>query len=265
MVETFRYRGWIRFAYDPDTAAWAARAREAARRAVAEPANARWHVCEGTWFVGVDALDNDAEGRVAGATRLRGPAVEFIRAHLGGMPPLHRAQVSVVHPGYPRPREGESEAAFRYRVRRDAAHLDGIKATGPDRRRRIEETHAFVLGLPLNATDEAASPLVVWEGSHEVMRAALAEALAPHDPGDWGRIDITDAYHAARRRVFETCRRVPLHAGPGEAYLLHRLALHGIAPWSETATAPDDGRVIAYFRPPTRGGVADWLKRGAGG
>ena len=43
---------------------WADHALPAARAAVTDPANAQWHVCEGTWFVGVDALPNDIRGRV---------------------------------------------------------------------------------------------------------------------------------------------------------------------------------------------------------
>jgi len=39
---------------------------------------------------------------------------------------------------------------------------------------------------------------------------------------------------------------------------VHRLALHGIAPWAEGATAGPDGRMIAYFRPEA-GGPAGWL------
>ena len=36
------------------------------------------------------------------------------------------AQVSVCYPGYPMPREEESKAAFKYRLKRDAAHVDGF-------------------------------------------------------------------------------------------------------------------------------------------
>ena len=44
--------------------------------------------------------------------------------------------------------------------------------------------------------------------------------------------------------------------------MIHRLALHGIAPWEEDAGADAEGRMIAYFRPvfpPER--TADWLWR----
>ncbi len=260
MVTEFFTRGWVRFGPDARVRDWVAHARPAARAALDDPGLAHWHVCAGTWFVGVDALPNDGAGRIGGSGPLAGPAVELLETHLGPLPPLHRAQLSVVYPGYPQPREGESAAAFRYRRRRDAAHLDGLKAEGPDRRRRIAEPHAFILGLPLTEADPDAAPLVVWEGSHEILRAALAGALADHDPRDWGRVDVTEAYQAARKQVFETCRRVTVHARPGEAYLLHRLALHGVAPWADGAAAPEEGRMIAYFRPLMPGGVVDWLR-----
>ena len=68
-------------------------------------------------------------------------------------------------------------------------------------------------------------------------------------PQEWGEVDVTEAYHAARRRIFAECPRVEIAAKPGEAYLVHRLALHGMARWGEGATAGADGRMIVYFRP----------------
>ncbi|RBI83267.1 hypothetical protein DRV85_16690 [Rhodosalinus halophilus] len=243
-------RGWARLPADPGTRAWAEAALPAARAALAdEGLRARWLDCEGTWFVGVDALPNDAEGRVAAGP----PLPEAVRAALsalyGPVPPLHRAQLSAVFPGYPRPRAEESEAAFRYRLRRDAAHVDGLLPEGPARRRHLREPHLWILGLPLTRADPGASPLAVWEGSHAVMRRAFAAALEGVAPADWGEVDLTETYHAARREVFETCRRVTLPAAPGEALLLHRMTLHGIAPWAAGARAGREGRVTAYFRP----------------
>jgi hypothetical protein len=100
--------------------------------------------------------------------------------------------------------------------------------------------------------------MVVWEGSHEIMRARLREALSHVAARDWGRADVTDAYKAARREVFATCPRIELVAAPGEAYVLHRLALHGVAPWRGAAC--DEGRMVAYFRPEMPGGVEAWLQ-----
>jgi len=236
--------GWVRFPHDRAVARWAEAALGAARQVVADPAMAHWHQCEGTWFVGVDALPNRRDGSIAGVP-LSGPW----EALTGPMPPLHPAQLSVIYPGYPRPRDGEGEAAFRYRARRDGAHLDGLLPEGAERRRHLREPHAWILGLPLTDTQPGAAPMVVWEGSHAILRDTFARAFDGHAPEDWGEIDVTDAYQAARRRIFETCRRVEIHAGPGEAYLVHRLALHGVAPWAEGLPANPDGRMIAYFRP----------------
>ncbi|MEM7318862.1 MAG: hypothetical protein AAF408_07550, partial [Pseudomonadota bacterium] len=241
MVGGFQDRGWIRFDADPELVAWVDHALPAARAAVRDPALAHWLDCEGTWFVGVDALDNDPQGRVGASAPLSGQAMDFITAHLGVLP-LHKGQVSVTYPGYPRPRHGETEAAFGYRLRRDAAHVDGLKPVGPDRRRIIDEPHAWVLGLPLTHTSPEAAPMVVWEGSHKLVGAALADALNGHSPDDLNNVDVTDAYQAVRRRVFAECPRITVPARPGEAYVLHRHLLHGVAPWDENAAADPDGR-----------------------
>ncbi|NNF73257.1 MAG: hypothetical protein HKN02_13830 [Rhodobacteraceae bacterium] len=215
---------------------------------MADPANAKWLRHGGTWFAGVNILPNDPGGGI-GDTPLAGPAIDALAAS-GDLPATwDAAQVSVVYPGYPRRDPGETDAAARYRATRDAAHVDGLLPNGPDRRRTLGEAHGFILGLPLTQAAPEASPLVVWEGSHRVIGAELAGALSPHPPDLWPQIDITDAYHAARRACFETCRRVPLHARPGEALLLHRHILHGIAPWAPGATADPVGRMVAYFRP----------------
>lgn len=259
MVADLIARGWAAFPCERAVAVWAAAARPAARAAVADPAmRAKWLVCEGTWFVGVDALPNDAAGDL-GAGPLPGAALAAARALYGALP-LHRGQVSVVWPGYPRPRAGEGAAAFRYRCKRDAAHVDGLRAVGPDRRRMLRERHAFILGLPLSDCDAGASPLSLWEGSHAVMRAVFARALAGIPEGDWDKTDLTGVYQAARAEVFARCRRVTVPARPGEAYLLHRMTLHGVAPWQPGARAPAEGRMIAYFRPEMPGPGRGWLE-----
>jgi len=168
-----------------------------------------------------------------------------------------RAQVSICFPGYPQPWEGESDAAFRFRRDRDAAHVDGLRRIMPGRRRVLGETHGFILGIPLTETRPDAAPFTVFEGSHELVRAALRTRLAGIPPERWAVEDITDAYTAVRRTAFETCPRVPLPARPGEAYIVHRLLLHGVAPWGES---PETGvRVIAYFRPdPFPGALPEW-------
>lgn len=261
--QEFLDRGWIRFDQDTALQAWAEHARPLALQAAEDPAHAEWLDCQGTWFIGVDALPNDLSGQLAGGPPLQGAPLEFIARHFGGVADLHRAQVSVVYPGYPRPRAGENEAAFRYRSRRDAAHVDGVKMFGAARHRRVEEPHAWVLGIPLTNSPANAAPLVVWEGSHEVMRRGFARAFAGHDPQDWHLVDVTEAYKKARAEVFETCSRVCVHARPGEAYLMHRLCLHGVAAWEEmpkVEKADTQGRAIAYFRPDQTSGVAAWIK-----
>lgn len=256
MVAGFAARGWARFPADPALARWTAAALPAALLALA--AGAEPLRCGGTWDVGLDALPNDAAGAVGGVP-LAGAAIDAVET-LAGRLPLHFAQISSVYPGYPRPWAEESDAAFRYRLTRDAAHVDGLLPVGPDRRRMIREPHAWILGLPLTRTGPGASPPVVWEGSHRIMARTFSEALAGHPTACWAEVDVTDAYHAARREAFATCERVVLDAGPGEAVLIHRLALHGISPWAEGAEAPPEGRIIAYFRPELPGGIADWLK-----
>ncbi|MFB9149510.1 hypothetical protein [Roseovarius ramblicola] len=248
MVAGFAGKGWAIFPPEPGVQAWARAARNAARVRMAEPERRQAGLaCEGTWFVGLDCLPNDAAGCVAGVP-LIGAARRAADA-LAGPLPLHAGQVSVVWPGYPRPRAGEGPAAFRYRQKRDAAHVDGLLPIGPERRRMLRERHAWLLGLPLTEVGAGASPLVVWEGSHHLMRRAFAAALDGIDPRDWADVDLTGTYQAARREAFETCRRVALVAPPGGAMLMHRMILHGIAPWREGATAPPEGRMVAYFRP----------------
>lgn len=242
------HTGWRRLS-GAGIAAWAAEAAPVAARAVTDSAEA-WR-CGGTWFVGLDALGNDASGRVGG--------MAFPWAELGlAAVDLHRGQLSVVRAGYPQPSEAETEAAYRFRLNRDAAHLDGLIAEGPDKRRRVVEPHRWIVGMALNGADEGASPLVVWEGSHRIMRDALLAALRGTPEADWGRVDITHAYQDARKRVFAECPRRVLPQRVGEAVVLHRLVVHGVAPWAVGARAEAPGRMVAYFRP-LMPSVAAWL------
>ena len=73
--------------------------------------------------------------------------------------------------------------------------------------------------------------------------------------------DLTEAYVAARREALRICPRVTVHGRPGQAYLAHRLVLHGVAPWG--ASPETDPRMIAYFRPDPTAGEAPgwWLER----
>lgn len=242
--------GWKVFRHDPDLAAWLDHVRPFANAAAADPAHAKWLRHGGTWFAGVDVLNNDQAGRVAD-----GPQLDCAALRAAGPMPLHKGQVSVTYPGYPRQDEGESDGAHRYRRSRDAAHLDGLKPIGPDRRRMLKEPHAWILGLPLSPMRKGQAPLVVWERSQEFLRAALSPALTSR-PEKWrADTDLTDIYQAARRRIFETCDRVEIEAEPGQAILLHRMILHGVAPWDGPEGPP---RAVIYFRPVLER-ISDWL------
>jgi hypothetical protein len=207
--------------------------------------------------VGVDVLDNGPDGAVAGGAPLAGAARATAEAVTGSLP-LHRAQVSVTYPGYPGRDPDESAAAHRYRLMRDAAHLDGLLPVGPDRRRFLKEMHGHILGIAVTRADAGAAPLCVWEGSHRLIREAFAGALAGSDPAEWSGIDLTDIYQATRREVFARCQRVEVPLAPGQSVLMHRHAIHGVGPWADGARAAPEGRAIVYFRPELRR-PADWL------
>ncbi len=265
MVQTqlrdhFFERGWCRFPYDQRLADWVDEGLPAARETLNAPEQEQWLRCGGTWFAGVNALPNDAAGAVPGGHPLAGDAFDFITQDLRlGDFAWDRAQVSICYPGYPIPGDHETEAAARFRRNRGGAHVDGLSPEGPNRRRHLREHHGFLLGIPMAEVGTGASPLVVWEGSHELMRAAFTETFANLPPARWGDVDVTDDYQAARKRAFDACERVEISAQPGEAYLVHRLALHGVAPWAPGAVAGPDGRMICYFRPEI-GGPEDWLR-----
>ena len=239
--------------HDAGVAGWVAAAGPVAEavlaRALDRPGQLRHG---GTWFVGLDALPNARDGSIGGAA-LRGPWSKVVA------PPdiWHPAQLSVVFPGYPGRDADESDAAHRYRRDRGAAHLDGLHAVGPDKRRFLREPHGFILGLPLEAC--SAAPLLVWPGSHRIMgdalRAAVAEDKAGRDPA---AVDLTDVYVAARRQVFATITPLPVHCPPGGAILLHRHLLHGVDVWRDGQAAGAARRMIAYFRP-LLPSLADWF------
>jgi hypothetical protein len=223
---TWLARGWQVFAPEPGVTDWVNAVRRAGLAATADPGLRRHG---GTWCAGVDALPNDARGAVPGGPALSCEALATAQSITGALP-LHPAQVSVTYPGYPGRDAQDTEAAHRYLCSRDAAHLDGLLPIGPDRRRHLREPHGYILGLPLTRADAAAAPLVVYDGSHMIMRDAFRAAFDGRPPGDWPMIDVTEVYQAARRRCFAECARIALPAAPGQAVLLHRLALHGIAP-----------------------------------
>ncbi len=243
--------GFCVFDYDPRTAAWAQEALNIARKIANDPIN---HTEDNlrhqkTWFVGVDALPNGLDGNLNGVPLL-GPW----EGHVPQLP-LHPAQLSIIYEGYPKQDRNESAAHHRYRLNRAAAHVDGLLATGSNRRRFAQEFHAYILSLPLN--DVPHSPTVVWRGSHQIMQTALREVLEGKEPAE---VDITDVYQAARRQVFEECEQVPLILRPGESALLHPFILHGTQPWGSGSDHSNEGRMVAFLRPEYSGGVSEWLE-----
>jgi hypothetical protein len=251
--------GWCLFDYDQQLANWISQALPFARQAIKADENNRWLRCGGTWMAGVNALPNRADGSVGTGSEIRAAVIDFIHASLA-LTTFHwdRAQVSVCYPGYPQPMDDEPEAAFVYRRDRDAAHVDGLLPEGPHRRRHLREYHGFILGIPMVEYSKEASPFVVWPGSHEIVRQYFMRAFEGLAVSEWGELDVTRIYHECRRAVFKSCERVEILARPGQAYLVHRLALHGIAPWQPGVDATEDGRMICYFRPETSG-PEGWL------
>ena len=242
--------GWCSFERDSNVNTWIEYALDFARCSVSDPSNAIWMRHGHTWFVGVNALKNDHTGAVSNGPPLNGTAVEFINRYLRlGDFEWDRAQVSVCYPGYPRRSEDEAEAAHRYRIQRDAAHIDGLLRDGKEKRRFLKEYHGFILGIPMVEFSGDASPFVVWEKSHEIVRQRFRQILEQKPVEDWSSLDVTEEYHALRRRIFAECERTEIALHPGEVFLVHRLALHGMAPWGDGARAGADGRMICYFRP----------------
>jgi len=181
---TRRYRedGWTVFAPDAELTGWARACAPLAAEMLADPALVGDYRCDGTWFAGVNALPNDARGAVPGRVPpLAGAAVEFTRT-LAGAFDWDRGQMSAVFPGYPRHGAEDTEASHGYRRDRCAAHVDGLERIMPSRRRKLSETHSFLLGIPLGDAGVKEGAFVVWRGSHAIMRAAFAEVLEAGPP-----------------------------------------------------------------------------------
>lgn len=232
--------GFHVFGDDPAVLTWAQAAHRVAVKLAQDPdiraANLRHR---DTWFLGVDALPNGADGAIKGVP-LSGPWA----AHIAPPQHWHRAQLSIVYPGYPGRDDSETEANHRYRIKRAAAHVDGLLPEGTDKRRFLREPHGFILGLPLNVAD--AAPLTIWPGSQRIMGDAFRALIGEQDPAT---VDLTEGYQAARRQCFEQITPQQIVARPGQSILLHRHLLHGVAPWEPQQKAPPEGRMIAYFRP----------------
>ena len=268
-AKKFYDRGWQQFEYDLILAQWVEHALPRARSTIASPQFAQWFRYQNTWFAGVNALDNDPHGAVAspgnepenGSGPLRGVAIDFLSDKLGFKNTVwDKGQLSVCYPGYPKPSSKETLEAHNYRVRRGAAHVDGFIPEGPHRRRHLREYHAFILGIPMVEFSADASPFIIWEGSHKIIQQAIMERLGDLPSEQWADEDVTETYQQARREVFQCCPRVELYAQPGEAFIAHRLSVHGMGPWGDDAEATEDGRMICYFRPEMNGPTY-WLNQ----
>ena len=249
MVGLLGSSGFAIYRHDPRVYVWAEKAFEIMHMISSKPPVQAANLRHGnTWFVGVDALPNTPDGAI-GEVPLMGAWSDDVPAL-----PLHRAQISIIYSGYPKQDAGESDANHRYRMNRSAAHVDGLLPVGPQKRRFAREYHAYILAIPLGKV--AAAPTVVWQGSQTIMQRALRKAIGNADPSE---VDITDAYQAAVREVFDRCPKLPLNITMGQAALLHPFLLHGTDRWNPEIDDPDgDGRMTAFFRPDLSDGRA-WL------
>ncbi len=255
----FTEASWVRFNHDAELAAWRQHALPPAVESATFASNKQWFRHQGTWFVGVNALPNDSHGKVAGSKVLSGAAINWLQRYVRSAFGLldstsydiewDRAQVSICYPGYPRKSPEESDSAHLFRLQRDAADVDGLLREGKSRARYVREYHAFILGVPLSEFTADAAPFVVWEGSHKIIQRRLQERLESVPMQSWHSEDISQAYIQAREEVFTHCERKEIYAQVGESFAVHRLAVHGMAPWGERASSDANGRMIAYFRP----------------
>lgn len=256
----FPESGWVKFNHDAELATWQQHALHPAIESISSAPNKQWLRHQGTWFVGVNALPNDSHGKIAGSNVLSGAAIDWLRRYVhsafaildapSGDIEWDRAQISVCYPGYPKKSPEESDSAHLFRRQYDAAHVDGLLREDGGKARYAREHHAFILGIPLSEFSADAAPFVVWEGSQKVIQQRLQKRLATVPVKDWYREDISQVYIQARKEVFARCERKEIYAQVGEAFAVHRLAVHGMAPWAKHASSDTNGRMIAYFRPP---------------
>ena len=93
---------------------------------------------------------------------------------------------------------------------------------GPTRRRhfvvaRVSWFHSWhTNGTTLSQVPRCRSPVVVWEGSNEIIRAHFSLSLSTDQilrmpnvaPEQWGNLDVTEIYHHTRRNIFDQCLAV---------------------------------------------------------
>ena len=94
-IGMFGTTGWRRFKAHDEIKRWANAARKFASGAAQTPAlKEKWLQCEGTWYVGVDVLHSDEDGRFEGI-ELAGPASELT---LKQVRPAQCPQTARLHP-----------------------------------------------------------------------------------------------------------------------------------------------------------------------
>ncbi|MEO0342226.1 MAG: hypothetical protein AAF198_02195 [Pseudomonadota bacterium] len=258
---SFSEDGYRIYPPDPRLLDWVKTARPIAQKLAEDPKlKSDWLRHGRTWFAGVNIFPNDENGTWPAGPALDGDVIEAARALCPFDIRWDTAQISIPYQGYPKQDPTETNTNHRFRKDRDAAHLDGLLPIGPKRRRHMEEYHAFVLGLPLNDAPRNAAPLVVWKGSHKIIHKWLMGKFASTPPDAWRDLDLTDSYADIRRHIFESCDRITIGADLGGSYLVDRFTLHGVAPWPETFPGPEEGRIVAYFRPHWRGDLQAWLE-----
>ncbi|HCH23546.1 MAG TPA: hypothetical protein DE179_04550 [Oceanospirillaceae bacterium] len=243
--------GWAQLPASAELKAWQKHTLPIAIQRMQAPDLKQWWRYQNTWFAGVNALPNDATGAVAKGPSLPTGLLKQLTNYVDCTElALDQAQISACLPGYPQASASESSASFQYRKQRYAAHFDGLRPLGPERRRHLTEQHSFILGIPLSSHLPEAGPVMVWPGSHKLVQAWLQTELAQVPEQHWSEKDITDGYQLVRRHILETIQPEPIYAPLGGAYLIHRHALHGQGLWPKnTANVGKNGRIIAYFRP----------------
>ena len=250
MWNSFYELGWRFFPEDKHMFEWANHAKRWVKKKLSKGQYTDSQLrCAGTWFVGVNFLENNSIGELGDVDFYSRPIMEVMTEFGNYVSGWDQGQVSICYPGYPKKMSDESEAAFKYRKQMFGAHVDGILPMGKNRRRYFKEAHAFVLGIPLSSFNKDAAPLVVWEKSHLIVRSMIWKKLKDFEVRTWSDIDITETYHEARRLVFRVCKPKIIWAPVGSGFIVHRHTLHGIKPWASGGVSEDCGRMIAYFRP----------------
>ena len=259
----FHARGWVRLGWDRPDGGLGGKAASGPTMALTQASEGAEFRCDGAWFPGDQyrwPTAQTAARRSLGVPPLGGAPLRFLAEALGfaGLA-FDRAQLSVCFPGYPR----QGARGDRGRLRLSLASATPPMSTGcgarcraradGGSRRPTASSSACRWWRPIRPRARSRS----GRARTRSCAAPSREAFAGAPPERWREIDVTEAYQEARQRCFETCARVPLPARRGESTIVHRLALHGVAPWTAPANAPP--RAIAYFRPdPFPGAAPDW-------